>query len=259
MTAELADLLGFGQAGLFVGFVVFLRVGAAMAVLPAVGERSIPQRIRLVLTLCFTIVVTPAVFTTVSPLAEAGAVIGIFLATEVLAGLAIGLSLRLFILALQTAGAMAAQATSLSQIFGGAAVDPQPAIGHLMVVSGLALAVTAGFHIKAAEFLILSYDMLPPGRFPQAGALADWGVLRIARSFGLAFTLAAPFVIASLIYNIALGVINRAMPQLMVAFVGAPAITAGGLILMLVAMPILLSVWLAAMSGFTADPFGVLP
>ena len=259
MTADLADLLGFGLAGLFVGFVVFLRVGAAMAVLPAVGERSIPQRIRLVLTLCFTIIVTPAVYVVVFPVAQTGTVIGVFIATEIVAGLAIGLSLRLLILALQTAGAMAAQATSLSQIFGGAAVDPQPAIGHLMVVSGLALAVTAGFHVRAAELLILSYDLLPPGRFPLAGALADWGVLRIARSFGLAFTLAAPFVIASLIYNIALGVINRAMPQLMVAFVGAPAITAGGLVLMLVAMPILLSVWLAAMSGFTDNPFGAMP
>lgn len=258
MTDLLAEVFGLGQATLLIGFVVFLRVGAAMAVLPAVGERSIPQRIRLVLTLCFTIIVTPAVFAVILPVAQAGTVIGLFLATEILAGLAIGLGLRLFILALQTAGAIAAQATSLSQIFGAAAVDPQPAIGHLMVISGLALAVTAGFHVKAAELLILSYDLLPPGQFPQAGALADWGVLRIARSFGLAFTLAAPFVIASLIYNVALGVINRAMPQLMVAFVGAPAITAGGLVLMLVALPILLSIWLAQMSDFANDPFGAM-
>ena len=49
----------------------------------------------------------------------------------------------------------------------------------------------------------------------------------MAASFALALSLAAPFVIASLLYNVALGVINKAMPQLMVAFVGAPAITCG--------------------------------
>ena len=45
----------------------------------------------------------------------------------------------------------------------------------------------------------------------------------------LAFTLAAPFVLVSVLYNLTLGVINRAMPQLMVVFVGAPVITGLGL------------------------------
>ena len=40
-------------------------------------------------------------------------------------------------------------------------------------------------------------------------------ICQIAHSFGLAFALATPFVIASLIYNLALGVINRAMPRKM--------------------------------------------
>ncbi|MFC3118840.1 flagellar biosynthetic protein FliR [Jhaorihella thermophila] len=38
----------------------------------------------------------------------------------------------------------------------------------------------------------------------------------------LPFSLSAPFVIASLLYNLTLGAINRAMPQLMVTLVGAP-------------------------------------
>ncbi len=61
--------------------------------------------------------------------------------------------------------------------------------------------------------------------------LARWGLAQVSRSFALAFSLAAPFVIAGLLYNVALGVINRAMPQLMVAMVGAPAITLGGIAL----------------------------
>ena len=36
---------------------------------------------------------------------------------------------------------------------------------------------------------------------------------------------------------------NRAMPQLMVAFVGAPAISFGGLALLLIVAPFLLDVW----------------
>ena len=70
--------------------------------------------------------------------------------------------------------------------------------------------------------------------------------LKLVDSDGRVNKIAAPFVIGSLLYNVALGIINRAMPQLMVAFIGAPALTWGGLALFAVAAPLILSVWLAA-------------
>ena len=75
-------------------------------------------------------------------------------------------------------------------------------------------------------------------------------------AFALAFTLAAPFVITSLVYNLALGVINRAMPQLMVAFVGAPVITFGAVFLLFLSAPLILSVWNAEFLAFLANPVG---
>lgn len=260
MMQALAELMELSQIGMLIGFIVFLRVGAAMALLPAFGEHSVPQRVRLVLALAFTAIVAPAVVDTVAPLTGELGFVPLLLVTEALAGLIIGIALRMFVLALQMAGSIAAQATSLAQIFGGGAgVDPQPAIGHLLVVAGLALAVMAGLHVRLAEMIVISYDLLPPGKFPGAGSIGEWGVSHIARAFALAFTLAAPFVIASLIYNVALGVINRAMPQLMVAFVGAPAITAGALMMMLLVMPAMLSVWSGELSHFLVDPMRVDP
>ncbi len=259
MTNFSEQLLGFGENQLLVFFLVFIRVGAAIALLPVVGERAIPQRVRLVLALVFTVIIAPTVFGSfdVSQIYQLRLVK--FLITEIVAGLAIGLSLRLFVFALQIAGSIAAQSTSLSQIFGGAGVDPQPAIGHLLVSAGLALAVTFGLHVQMAELLIFSYQVLVPGNFIPANDLSEWGVSQIAHAFALAFSLAAPFVVASLIYNIALGAINRAMPQLMVSFVGAPAITAGGLILLLLAAPLMLSTWIVAINEYLTNPFGIAP
>jgi len=179
--------------------------------------------------------------------------------TETLAGLMIGLGIRMFVLALQTAGSIAAQSTSLSQILGGAVAEPLPAIGYVLIIGGLALAVMTGLHIKAIELVILSYDLLPMGRLPDGSNLSNWGLAQIRRAFELAFTLAAPFVILSLLYNLAIGAINKAMPQLMVAFVGAPVITAGGLIVLCLAAPMMLSVWVNALDGFLAAPFSVMP
>lgn len=255
MIENLTVILDEAQISVGHGFVVFLRIGALVMVMPGFGERSVPVRVKLGLALAFTLVVAPAVPLDANLLSNGRPSPWVFL-TEPTVGLALGIGLRLLVFALQTAGSIAAQATSLSQLLGAAAGEPMPAIGHILVMGGLALAMLAGLHVRAAQMLVLSYDLFPAGRFPAPDALSLWGVRGVARMFALAFTLSAPFVIVSLIYNLTLGVINRAMPQLMVAFVGAPVITLGGLILLFLAAPLLLTVWLESLHGFLANPTG---
>jgi flagellar biosynthetic protein FliR len=48
------------------------------------------------------------------------------------------------------------------------------------------------------------------------------------------------------------------MPQLMVAFIGAPAITAGGLLILMLAAPVILHFWGTQLDRTLADPL-VLP
>ncbi|MEE4187139.1 MAG: flagellar biosynthetic protein FliR [Roseobacter sp.] len=253
MTA-LEQVLTLLNQNLLHGFAVFLRVSAIVAMLPAFGEQSVPVRIKLAVAVAFTAIVAPAV-----PL---GAQIGsltdlIFLTfTEAASGLLIGIGVRLLVIALQIAGSIAAQSTSLSQVLGGAAVDPIPAMGYILVVGGLALATLAGLHVKATGFIVLSYDFLPFGRFVEPSAISEWGTHQVAKAFSLAFSLAAPFIVLSVLYNFALGAINRAMPQLMVAFVGAPVTTLGGLALLMISAPFMLEVWLEALNRFMLDPFG---
>ena len=260
MMEDLLPLVPMSQTVLWAGFVVFVRVSAMMAVLPAFGDQPVPMRVRLVLSLMFTLIIAPAVAPTIGPMPDALLPSAALLVPEAVAGLFFGVFLRFFILALQIAGSIAAQSTSLSQIFGGSAgVDPQPAIGHVLVVAGTALAALSGLHVQAAAYMILSYDMVPFGVGLHADVVLQAGVAEVTRCFALGFTLSAPFLIASLIYNVILGVINRAMPQLMVSFVGAPAITAGGLFLLLLTAPVILSVWMIAFSAFMESPFGTWP
>jgi flagellar biosynthetic protein FliR len=252
------EIFPVAQELLWVGFAVFLRVGAMMAVLPAFGDQPVPARVRLVLSVMFTVVVGPAVAPLIPPLPQNQLQIISVLGPEALAGLFMGLFLRFFILALQIAGSIAAQSTSLSQIFGGTAVvDPLPALGHVLVVGGTALAALSGLHVQAAAYMIHSYAVFPFGLALDPMLVAELGVDEVTRAFGIGFTLAAPFLIASLIYNLLLGVINRAMPQLMVSFVGAPALTAGGLFLF--SAPLMLAFWMAEFAQFMHMPFGVWP
>jgi len=256
----LLEVLPFAQVALWVSFAVLIRLGAIMAVLPVFGDQPVPTRARLGLAIMFTLIVTPAVAPQIQfapdTLMSAAGLLGM----EALTGIFFGLFLRFFILVLQIAGSIAAQSTSLSQIFGGTAVvDPQPAIGHMLVVGGTALAALSGLHVQAAMYMVHSYVLVPFGTGLAPSLVTEVGLAEVGRTFGLGFVLAAPFLIASLIYNVVLGVINRAMPQLMVSFVGAPALTAGGLLLFFLAAPILLSIWLTAFSSFMEMPFGAWP
>lgn len=259
MTPALLALMGLGQEAALLATAVFLRVGAAMALLPAFGAQAVPVRVRLGLTLAFTAVVAPSMVGLAPDIPTDPGGLLRFLGVETLAGLALGFSVRLFIWLLQIAGTIAAQTVSLSQLLGGDAVDPQPAMAQLLMVAGLALAAITGLHVRVAEALILSYDAVPMGGQLPSGMLAEWATSRVGAVFATAFAFAAPFVIGSVIYNLALGVINRAMPQLMVAFVGAPAITAAGLVLLFLTAPILLPAWLGLLHARLADPFGTGP
>lgn len=252
---DLALLQSWVQGGAAVGILAFLRIGTAMALLPAFGERSIPPRLRLMLALAFTAITAPAVAgDLLAALARPGAFPALWL-SEPAVGLILGISLRLVVMALQMAGTMIAQSSSLAQAFASAGSEPSTVMGELLTLGGLALAVTLGLHVQLAAALAESYHTFAPGAFPPAGELLGWGVARVAASFTLAFTLALPFVIAGLVYNVALGVINRAMPQLMVMLVGAPALTGGGLILLLLIAPRLVELWIRHMGATLASPF----
>ncbi|TPE52504.1 flagellar biosynthetic protein FliR [Amaricoccus solimangrovi] len=259
MIAEIGRFLDLTEAGLAGFILVFARVGGVMALLPGFGEQMIPARVRLGLTVAFAMVVWPMVAAT-SPgaPAEASWPFLAMLLVEALIGLLLGLGARLLLLGLQFAGTVIAQSTSLAQLLGGGVTpEPMPAMGALLALGGMTLAVATGLHVKAALLIARSYEVLPMGLVPAGTDVATWGVARVASSFALGFSLAAPFVIAAFAYNLALGAINRAMPQLMVSFIGAPAAMGGGILLLMLAAPVILRHWNAAFDALLADPLAM--
>lgn len=251
----LVQILSFTEPAFTSAFLVLMRVGTVSALLPGFGEQSIPMRIRLLIALAFTAIIWPAVypqFTDISASTPA------MIIRESGVGFLIGISIRLMLMALQLAGSIAAQSTSVAQVAGsGVMPDPMPAIGNILVMSGIVLVLVTGLHIKVANALIASYQVFPPGFLPTGRDVADWGTSQVSAAFALAFTLSAPFLVASFAYNIGLGAINRAMPSLMVAFIGAPAITAGAILMLLLASPVMLAFWLERMDMLLASPLGV--
>ncbi|MGR3541879.1 MAG: flagellar biosynthetic protein FliR [Hasllibacter sp.] len=247
--ADLGPHVAAGRAALLDGAGVFARVGAAAFFLPLLGERVVPVRVRLVCALALTAAVMPVIGPSIPDR------LGIlFLLTETSVGLAIGFGLRALVMAVQMGGTMVAQSISLAQFLGAPSAEPAPAVGHFLVVGALALVAMPDFPLVVVETIVAGYQLVPPGLVPPPGALAEVTIADVAGAFALALRLAAPFVALGLLYSLAIGFVSRAMPQLMVALVGAPAIVLAGIALLALSAPVMLGAWLTAFDGARGAP-----
>lgn len=236
---------------------VFARVGAAAFLVPGLGERSLSVRIRLMASLAITLMLVPLIrgFETQAPTTTVALML--MLMAEAASGLVIGLAFRFLVYALQIAGMIAAQHLSVAQMFGaGVAPEPEPTISTLLAMGGITLALMAGLHVHLIASLVELYAVLPFGKFPLSADLALWSIARVSETFALGVALAAPFVAVGFAYNLALGALNRAMPQLLVALVGVPALVWIGMVVLALVLPALMDAWTVRLERIMDDPLG---
>jgi flagellar biosynthetic protein FliR len=177
-----------------------------------------------------------------APPTDSFAAYGGVLATEVAIGFSLGVVLRATIWMLSIAGTVISQSIGLSQLLGVALEHEQQTLtANLLSMAGAALLLSADFHIKAIASLLRLYTDVPIGALEAMNQ--DMLVQALLSAFGLAIMLAWPFVAVNLLYNICLGFINKALPSLMVAFVGAPLMIGAGIILLALSIMGMLVVW----------------
>lgn len=259
MEAALASLLQEANEVVLVAMGVFTRVAAMAFLVPGLGERGLSARIKLAGALAITVLLMPMVRPMAALSPSDPIALGTVLAAEAIAGIVIGLAFRLLVYALQICGMVAAQHLSVAQMFGaGVAPEPEPTIATLLALGGITLALMTGLHIHVVATLAEYYEVFPFGQFLGGSDLAAWATRRMSETFALGVTLAAPFVAVGFTYNLALGALNRAMPQLLVAMVGVPGLLWIGLLVLSVVLPDLMDEWLRRLGLVYGDPLGGL-
>ena len=219
----------------------YLRLQAFFLILPGIGERYLPPRVKVALAMALTPLLHEVARTPFAPASPLDLLApGL---AEMAAGFVIGALVRLLAMALDVATAAMASATSLSQLVGGAnEASPHP-IGNLLHLGGLAVLFTLGLPILAADLLAQSYALWPLGALPQAADIAPAAIDVVARSFGMAMVLAAPFVLGGFLFQALSGVVNKVMPALPVIFIGAPASILLALVSLAALSPLLVGLW----------------
>jgi len=203
----------------------FARLGTMVMLLPALGERNISSRVRLSLALVFTFVLYP-VFAGLYPpgLMENPLLLGLSFANEFVVGGFIGLVSRMIVAALQVAGTTISYQSSmaLAQSFDPTAGSQGALIGNFLSVLGVAVIFAMDLHHLSIMALHDSYLLFPPGQWLPVGDVTEIAVRTMAGVFKLGISLAAPFLVFGIVFNLGVGLLNRLMPQVQVFFIAMP-------------------------------------
>jgi flagellar biosynthetic protein FliR len=217
--------LTFPETETYLFLMVFCRMGSAIMSLPGIGDHTVPPRIRLVFALALSFILLPVVGHDYPPLpAGLGALIGLMFG-EIACGLALGLIIRMFMMALDIAGTLIASQTGLAfaQNF-----DPTIGIQGALLTSfftmmGVTLVMQMDLHHLMLAGLEQSYNVLKPGAGLPWNDFADLATRTFSLVFRIGVEMAAPFI-----------VVARLLPQIQVFFLVVPLNILAGFALLMV-------------------------
>lgn len=217
-------------------FLIFCRVGGCLMVAPGFSSSRIPLQIRLFIALAVSLAVAPVVLSSIrlESLSQSPFTLLRWIAMEGLTGFLIGLLGRVYFLALETMLTAVSMALGIGSMPGAPIDDnePLPAISSLIMMVATAALFLSDLHWELFRGLIASYARLPMGEgFGTQLSLAQL-VDQVGDAFVLTLRISSPFILYSVVANLATGLANKMVPQIPVFFLATPFIMLGGLFIM---------------------------
>jgi flagellar biosynthetic protein FliR len=236
------DLISLFDAWTYQFLLVFARVGGAIMLIPGLGDFRVPARVRLL----FALMLSALVFGTVSGALPATppqfGSMAWQLVSETGIGLFIGITASVLMSILHMAGSVIAAQIGLGNALSGELFSAEQgvSIGAGLAAGGLVMIFATGLDHLMLTAIARSYDGLPAAQLTALGDAASTLTTTFSAAFSVAIQLSTPFLVLGLAFNVGLALANRALPQLPVFFVGLPASLAGGLVVLMIAIPAIL-------------------
>ena len=251
---ELAEVMNQGAFGLML---VVARVAGAIMLLPGMGESAPPAMLRAGLALCIALLLLPGLLPVLPPPPEAGIQAALMIGAEVLTGVWFGWLARLVALALPVAAQFIAYLLGLSSV-----LQADAELGPLSTALSRLFDLAAPLAVLSSDLYQLPllalgglYTLVPAGALLPStdGALTVMEMM--TQTFALALRLAAPFVLAAVVWNVASGLIARLVPRLQIYFVALPGQILGGFLMLAALSGAILAAW----EGGARSLFAALP
>jgi len=216
---------------------VTARVVGLMLIAPLWSNQSVPAKVRGAIVVLLSLMLLPAV-----PADEVPGDVMLLplpIAVEILVGLAIGLCGAV----IQWGVALGAEVASLQMGLNlGPSMSPMAdsapsGLGELTTMLALALYVTLGGHLMLLQGVAQSFHVIRPGGAVDFAGGSQALIALVGTVFSAGVRVAAPLIVALLLANAALGVINKAVPQLNAMTIAFPVTIGVGLVVFGASLP----------------------
>ncbi len=200
---------------------VLFRVTGLLVTAPMLSSLAVPARIKVCLAMAICTVVFPLVLPTVpADITFADAVVGI--AGELIIGVAMGTCLNLLFMGAQLAGLMIGRQAgmALARVFDPLFRTQSSIIGQVYFFYALMIFLAIGGHRALIRALLDSFATVPVLSLPCFESIVDLCASMAQSGFVLGVRLAGPTLTALFLATLALGFINRTVPQLNILMVG---------------------------------------
>lgn len=205
-------------------FLIFVRVGAALMLMPGFSESYIFSRSRLLFALLVSLVLAGPLAPHLPALPEHMADLGLLIFGEALLGLFIGGSTRIMFATLHVAGSTIAVQSGLATA---SVFDPNQSTqgtlpGNFLTTVTMVLLFVTDSHHMLLRGIVESYTHLQIDAALPLGDMAAFTTRIVQKGFDIGVQMAAPLLLVGLLTNLAMGILNRLMPSFQVFFIALP-------------------------------------
>ena len=241
MTAEFIEL----QDALPTFALVLARVGAAMALLPGLGEAVAPASVRIGLAISITVLLMPGLVAPPFAVQAKGLNMMLMVISEVVTGLWFGWITRMIVLALPIAAQYVSFLIGLSSV-----LQPDPelgsqstALGKLFELAAPLLMLLFGLYTLPLKSLNGLFQLIPLGQLLPAADTTQIAMSAVITALNLALQLASPFVVVGIVWHLAMGQIARMASRMQIYFVSMPGQIIFGLMLLMLTASAIIMAW----------------
>ncbi len=213
-------------------FWILVRVSTLFFLLPIFGARNIPSLWKAGLSFVIAIVLTPVV-PAPRNLPVTAAEIILCIASEMLMGLILAITIRMFLAASEMAGQFMSFQMGFSMA---SAIDPQTGaqsnvLTQFIYIFTLLVFFSMDGHHIFIRIMANSFYSVPVNSISLKPSIANELIKSGTSMFVLGIKIAAPILVALFLSNLCLGIIARTVPQVNILMVGFPVNLSIGFVL----------------------------
>lgn len=207
------QLIPLEQVQIF--FMCLARIAGFLGAMPVFSGQQAPARVKAGLAFTTTIILCPLMQESVPLISFTPASFIVFIGSEVLIGMLVGLMARLIFTAVEYGGTV----IGFQMGFAAANVfDPQnqrqiSLVSQFQNVFAIFIFLAIGGHHMFLRAAVESYAILPPGGINLSGEAIPYLMTLSSRMFSLGVQFSAPVLAVLLLSGLILGILARTFPQ----------------------------------------------